>query len=334
MPRWRLRYLVCFVDRLMESSRSSTVLVLVTLAAVASAAMTCNPAIKSTLGRAPTPVEMAQLWREPKDIARRDLFHGAGGEKLQPKPKARFKFKAKDTSGYSPGYDVIDANGLEWSVKQGNEAQTEVVASRLYWAVGYHQPPVYFVPEWTLEGGDAEKQPSGRFRADLPEWKVARDWSLHENPFVGTQPYRGLLVLHVITNSWDLKTSQNKVYEARSERVEPRRMYVVRDLGATFGRPRWPDGTRNNPEHYEEHGFIKSVNGKQVEFEYVGRHAELFKQIRTDDVCWTSQLLSRLSEKQKLDAFRAAAYPDATARRFIARFDAKIADGLKLCASR
>ncbi|MGH9312398.1 MAG: hypothetical protein ACRD09_12045 [Vicinamibacterales bacterium] len=307
---------------------------LVTLAVVASAAMTCNPAIKSTLRRPPTAAEMAQLWQEPKDLERRDLFYGVGGEKLAPEPKAAYKFRVKDTSGYSPGYEVIDANGREWSVKQGDEGQTEVVASRLYWAVGYHQPPAYFVPEWTLEGGDVAEQTSGRFRPELPQWKVAGDWSLHENPFVGTQPYRGLLVLHLITNSWDIKTAQNKVYEATAERLQPRRMYIVRDLGATFGRPRWPDGSRNNPEHYEEHPFIKSVNGARVDFPYGGRHQELFKQIRTQDVCWTSRLLSRLSEKQKRDAFRAAAYPDQTAGRFLARLDAKIAEGLKLCASR
>ena len=144
------------------------------------------------------------------------------------------------------------------------------MASRLYWAVGYHQPPTYFVPEWTLEGGDVRQQTSGRFRPELPEWKVAGDWSLHENPFVGTQPYRGLLVLHVITNSWDIKQAQNKIYEATVERLQPRRLYVVRDLGATFGRPRWPDGSRNNPEHYEEHPFIKGVNGNRVEFSVRG----------------------------------------------------------------
>lgn len=312
--------------------RSSAVLAV--LAVFASAAMTCNPPIKSTLNRPPTAAEMAQLWQEPRDLARRDLFYGVGGAKLAPEPRTTFTFKAKDTSGYSPGYDVVDGNGLEWSVKQGDEGQTEVVASRLYWALGYHQPPTYFVPEWTLEGGDVRQQLSGRFRPGLPEWKVAGDWSLHENPFVGTQPYRGLLVLHVITNSWDIKQSQNKIYEATVERLQPRRLYVVRDLGATFGRPRWPDGSRNNPEHYEEHPFIKSVNGSRVEFSYAGRHQELLKQIRTQDVCWISRLLSRLTEKQKRDAFRAAAYPDDVARRFIVRLDSKISDGLKLCASR
>jgi hypothetical protein len=308
--------------------------VLAVLAVIASVAMTCNPPIKSTLNRPPTAAEMAQLWQEPKDLERRDLFNGVGGAKLAPTPRTTFKFKAKDTSGYSPGYDVVDDKGLEWSVKQGEEGQTEVVASRLYWAIGYHQPPTYFVPGWTLDGGDVRQQPSGRFRPELPQWKVAGDWSLHENPFVGTQAYRGLLVLHVITNSWDIKQDQNKIYEATVGRLQPRRQYVVRDLGATFGRPRWPDGSRNNPAHYEEHPFIKSVNGSRVEFPYAGRHQELLKQIRTQDVCWTSRLLARLTEQQKRDAFRAAAYPDQVARRFIVRLDSKISDGLKLCGSR
>ena len=78
---------------------------------------------------------------------------------------------------------------------------------------------------------------------------------------------------------------------------------------------------------------VASVNGSRVEFSYAGRHQELLKQIRTQDVCWTSRLLSRLTEKQKRDAFRAAAYPDDVARRFIVRLDSKISDGLKLCAS-
>jgi hypothetical protein len=318
----------------MGTFRGTSSVVFAGVAILASAAMTCNPAIKSTLNHPPTPAEMAQLWQEPKDLERRNLFHGVGGEKLAPPQHATFKFKAKDTSGYSPGYDVTDSNGVEWNVKQGDEAQTEVVASRLYWALGYHQPPTYFVTEWKLDGGDVEKQTSARFRPELKDWKVEGDWSLHKNPFVGTQPYRGLLVLHAITNNWDIKETQNKIYEAKVERLQPRRHYVVRDLGATFGRPRWPDGTRNNPDDYEKYPFIKSVNGNKVEFPYTSRHRELFAQIRTQDVCWTARLLARLTDKQKRDAFRAAAYPDQIAQRFIARLDSKVSEGLKLCASR
>lgn len=141
--------------------------VLAVPAVIASAAMTCHPPIKSTLNRPPTAAEMAQLCQAPKDLERRDPFHGVGGARLAPAPHPTFTFKAKDTSGYSPGYDV----------------------------------------------------------------------------------------------------------------------------------------------------------------------EELLRQIRTQDVSWTTRLLSRLTQKQKRDAFRAAAYPDDVARRFIARLDSKISDGLKLCVS-
>ena len=32
-------------------------------------------------------------------------------------------------------------------------AQAEVTASRLVWALGFHQPAVYFLEKWTLAGG-------------------------------------------------------------------------------------------------------------------------------------------------------------------------------------
>ena len=50
--------------------------------------------------------------------------------------------------------DHTQANdGVEWSVKLGPEAHTEVVLSRVLSAVGYHQPPVYYLPAWQLGGG-------------------------------------------------------------------------------------------------------------------------------------------------------------------------------------
>ena len=78
---------------------------------------------------------------------------GRGGQALAPSGETEYEFKATDTTGYSPGYDVVDAKGRKWDVKTGDEGQPEVMASRLLWAVGYHQPIVYFVPEWTDEAG-------------------------------------------------------------------------------------------------------------------------------------------------------------------------------------
>lgn len=318
MPRTNCRQLV---------HRETAVLLLL----VAGAAIACaEPHIRRTARRAPTATQMAELWIEPANIAARDLFWGPGGRALAPANGSTFKFKEQDTSGFSPGFTVEDADGREWSAKQGPEAQTEVVASRIFWAVGYHQPPTYFVAEWTVDGGlSSGPQTSARFRPDIG--KVVGDWSLHENPFVGTQPYRGLLVLQVMLNNWDIKPSQNKIYEFDEPRDGARRWYVARDLGATFGRPRWPDGTRSNPDHFDEHPFIIGFDGNRPRFADQGRHDELLQQIRRRDVRWIAQRLSRLTDRQLADAFRAAGYPDATANRFITRLKAKIAEGLAAC---
>jgi hypothetical protein len=289
-----------------------------------------EPNIVRTSPKPPGQAQLAQLWAEPADIAARDLFYGPGGKDLAPTPGATFKFQEEDITGYSRGYDVEDAEGRDWSVKLGPEAQTEPVASRIYWAVGYHQPPTYLVAEWTLDGGRAEgPQSPARFRPDIG--KVVGDWSLHQNPFVGTQPYRGLLVLHVILNNWDIKRSQNKVYEFERAREGARRWFVVRDVGATFGKPRWPSGTRGNPDHFDEHPFIRRVAGDRVEFADQGRHDELLEQVRRQDVRWISQRLAQITDSQWRDAFRAGGYSDATARRFIQRTKQKIADGLGVC---
>jgi hypothetical protein len=289
-----------------------------------------EPKIKRTIPRPPTSAMMAELWVEPKDIASRDLFWGPGGRDLAPTPGSTFKFKEQKVGGYSPGFTVKDATGQEWSAKEGPEAQTEVVASRIYWAAGFHQPPTYFVAEWNLENGPAPRQQtSARFRPDIG--KVVGDWSLHQNPFVGTQPYRGLLVLTVILNNWDIKKEQNKIYTFDRPRDGARRWFVSRDLGATFGRPRWPDGSRSNPQDFETHPFILRFEGDRPVFPYQGRHDELLQQIRRRDVRWMSERLARISDRQLADAFRAGGYPDDVAGRFIKRLKEKIADGLAVC---
>lgn len=289
-----------------------------------------EPKIVRTNPRTPSAATMAQLWVEPKDIASRNLFWGSGGTAMAPEKGSTFTFKDLKVGGYSPGFTVKDPKGRQWSAKQGPEAQTEVVASRIYWAVGYHQPPTYFLPEWNLEGGpSAGRQNSARFRPDIG--KVLGDWSLHQNPFVGTQPYRGLLVLTVILNNWDIKEEQNKIYAFDEPREGARRWFVSRDLGATFGRPRWPDGSRSNPEDFEKHPFLLGFDGDRALFAYQGRHGELLQQVRRRDVRWMSERLARITDSQFADAFRAGGYPADTAGRFIRRLKEKIAEGLAAC---
>ena len=117
------------------------------------------------------PAVIDELWQEPADFTTRDLFHCTRGSRLLPKDR-RFTFVARDTSGWSPGFDVRDQNGLEWSVKLGPEAQSEVVSSRILWAMGFHQPPAYYMETWSLAGQITGPQDPGRFRPSLPGQEV------------------------------------------------------------------------------------------------------------------------------------------------------------------
>jgi hypothetical protein len=281
------------------------------------------------------PPAMAQLWSEPADLTRRDLFHGPGGEALMPDPGTKFTFIAKDTTGFSPGWDVRDIPGMKWDVKQGPEAQSEVVASRIVWALGYHQPPMYHVDQWTLVGGDASgPQPPGRFRPELPGWKEQGTWSWARNPFVGTPPFRGLIVLMHILNNWDLLDGNTALYQVDEPVNGARTLYVVKDLGAALGHARSLPGkaTRNHLEDFETQGFIKGVDKDgYVRFDDTRWHHEpLYERLTPADVRWTCQRLDRLTAQQWQAVFRAARYEQAVADRFIRKIHEKVRLGLAL----
>jgi hypothetical protein len=288
-----------------------------------------------TPANAPRP-DLAQLWSEPAGIAERDLFYGPGGPALMPLPSSLFTLIGKDPKGFSPGYDVRDTPGMKWSVKYGPEAQSEIVASRIVWALGYHQPPTYHVTEWRLIGGDiaADAAPPARFRPEPPEWQRKGSWSWARNPFVGTQPYRGLIVLMHILSNWDLLDENTATYAVDVPVSGARTLYVVQDLGAALGKTKAlpASGVRNDIDAFEKQGFIKGV-GKDG---YVRlddthwRHEKLYDQITPEDIRWTCERLSRLSPGQWRDAFRAAHYDPVLAERFIHRLQEKVQMGLML----
>ena len=52
----------------------------------------CATPLLSTLKGPATPAQSAELWEEPKDLARRDLFDGPWGKDLAPNPTATYTF--------------------------------------------------------------------------------------------------------------------------------------------------------------------------------------------------------------------------------------------------
>ena len=304
----------------------------------------CSRSVRKVEVTRDKPAEIAELWQEPGDLASRDLFHGAGGAEALP-AQTEFAFVAADTTGYSPGFDVKDAKGIEWSVKTGPEAQSEVVSSRVLWAIGFHQPPTYYLPKWSLTGTVSGPQEPGRFRPSLKGQEVIGDWSWYENPFVGRREFGGLVVANLILNNWDWKTSNNKLYRLASPVEGVSRWFVVRDLGAALGKTKYPhvlkffrlrgfgQGTRNNIVDFEEQGFIKGATAEKVEFDYRGIYRDVLNTVTPADVQWACSRLAKLTDKQWQDAFRAAGYSQDVADRFIAKLKQKIAQGLALGAS-
>src|SRR5688500_16774912 len=190
-----------------------------TLAIVPAACVSAKRPVKAN---SPVPPG-ASLWQEPSDLATRDLFLGPWGAEHAPDPKATFTLVERKHTGVNLGMTVRDPKGREWSVKQpypGNmdsEAPVEVTLSRLLSAIGYHQPPVYYLPAFTLKDDFGTRvETGGRFRLKLEELDDTGPWKWEDNPFVGSRPYQGLLALLVMFNSTDMKNSNNTLYEYKN----------------------------------------------------------------------------------------------------------------------
>ena len=190
----------------------------------------CTPELRPT--QAPELVQIEELWERPDELAERDLFNGPWGIRNAPAADEVYTFIRFKTGGPNPGMTVTDPRGREWRVKQaprdgrGHEGPIEVVLSRVLSGVGYHQPPVYFLPEFRLQDGSGTRiEPWGRFRLELESLKDGGSWSWQQNPFVGMKPYQGLLVILLLFNSSDLKNSDNTLYELSTE-FGPKRWFV------------------------------------------------------------------------------------------------------------
>ena len=286
--------------------------------------------------------EPAELWQEPTDLVARDLFYGPGGKELAPpSTDGTYQFVAYKATGTNPGYDVRDATGRLWSVKLGIEAQSEVTASRILWAMGFHQPPTYFVHSFKLTGMDAGVKEVARFRTEFDRYKAIDNWSWYDNAFKNTRAFKGLLVAQLVLNNWDLKTPNNRTYEANDATVMPKKLYMVRDVGASLGHSKQSpifnmlgtpgsQGSKNDVDDFVAQGFIKKADGEKVSFDYRGLNQALVDTITASDVVWACELLSRISDDQWQYAFKAGAFPQENADRYIAKIKEKIAQGLAL----
>ncbi len=262
------------------------------------------------------------FWRAPEDIEQRNLLAGAGGEEMKP-DISRLTFIEQKTGGFSTKYRVRDAKGNEGIAKIGKEAQTDTAANRLLWALGYETEIAYLVPKAKIEGkGEYENV---RLEARPKEIKRAGNWMWENNPFMGTPEFKGLKILMVMINNWDMKDDNNEILAMRGDTTgEGQLRYIISDLGASFGKTGgFLSRNRNNPDSYQKSVFIKKVNGDVIDFSYSGKNQKLFEGLTVADAAWLSAWLKRLSDDQIRDAFRAANYPAEDVETLTATFRAR-----------
>jgi hypothetical protein len=282
--------------------------------------------------------ELALLWREPNDIRSRNLFYGPGGK--QHEPHGPFKFVEEDPAGTNPKYVVRDRDNIKWTVKLGMEARPETVASRLVWAVGYFTNEDYFLQDLQVAGmpphvkrgaeliGPGGIMHAARLKRHIEGQKKIENWKWRDEAFAGTRELNGLKVMMALINNWDLKDENNEVY---SEKDSPDRLYVISDLGASFGATglSFPfSHSKGNLSAYAHSKFITRISPEYVDFRTPSRPALIYAfnlpgflgRVRLDglahhipraDAAWIGHVLARLSPAQIQDAFRAAGFEPA-----------------------
>ena len=319
-----------FIGKSLTGSRRATLLIILALCSSAMAAQ-AKDAIREA-----KPV----LWHNPGDISSKDLLNGPGGKADH--PRLPVTFLEEDKGGHNSKFEVEDSAGTKWKAKLGIEAQPEIVATRLLWAVGYFTNQNYFVLDLEVQGLPAHLH-RGQGHVTSPnhvekvrlqrhlEGKKTGQWSWGDDRLKHTREYNGLRVMMALISNWDLKHENNAIYSDNNGNER----FLVTDLGTAFGASgdRWTEAqSKNNLKAYESSKFITRETSTHVSFSfprfppflYIFDLPHFVHQVRMrsvgndvprEDAKWIGSLLAQLSAKQIQDAFEAGGYSaqDATA---------------------
>jgi hypothetical protein len=311
--------------------RTKIFILVILLALPTSAAIQQAKQTNREKGKHTANVPAAVLWRAPQDLKARNLRYGPAG--LAGQPKGRFRFIEEDKDGTNPKFVVEDGHGVRWKAKLGEEARSETAATRLLWAVGYFSDESYYLPQMRVSGlpqlkrGQEFVSANGTVRGVRLERvdkgiKKVGNWSWSDNPFAGTKEFDGLRIMMALLNNWDLKNSNNGIYNVRGRELH----YVVTDLGATFGKTggNW-SRSKSDVQDFVKSKFIEEVEPTKVDLVMNTRPPLLYavalpyfyKRSRMETVTedipfaharWLGGWLAKLSTAQISDAFRGAGY--------------------------
>ena len=282
-----------------------------------------------------------KIWEDRGPTEQLDLFWGGGSaERL---PAGPFTFVAEDLGGTNPKANVRDVNGVLWGVKWDEEAQAEVAASRLAWAMGLHVDETYYVEKATILfprgqrpafqriGSFIDKQgnlkSAARFKRWVPDQKIKGEWAFDGNPFMSEDGYSVLVLMNVIMANWDAKDSNNKLLSV-PEATGSTDWYMVGDYGACFGKM----GGRTSHSKYRLRDFeanppvVRSVSGDTVYLEFKGRNASAHASVPLEGARFFASRAAELTHAQVEDAFRAANANEQELRGFADAVYARIRD--------
>ena len=257
------------------------------------------------------------------DLSARDLFNGPWGAAHAPDPDAVYTYVRPKKGGINPGMIVRDPQGREWHVKQpphtvkATEGPVEVMLSRVLSALGYHQPPVYYLPSFTMRDGSGTHRERADASVSTSEHEESRRLVVAAEPLRRHAAVQGLLVILLMFNSSDLKNSNNTLYDVRGPdgRASP-----GTSCATSARRSARPDGSgpcatirisSSASVHHRRPPRVRAVRLSRLA-SGTGSRPHHARRCRLGE-----PLLSGLSDRQWRDAFRAGGYTPDVADRFI-----------------
>ena len=254
---------------------------------------------------------------------------------------------------------------MTWRVKLGKEAQTETVATRLVWAVGYFAEEAHYFKSAKIKnlprlsrGNEfirGNEVIGARFEPRRKNVIRGNVWDWNKNPFANTYELNGLKILMILLNNYDAGKENNRImYVSNNNTGRYEARYVVTDLGATLGKADGIGGNRskNNLRDFLSTRFVMGVKNGVVDFDYDTRPTGLgiltifhpgyyrgqvkkeksMRNIPVEHARWIGSLLSQLTDKQLGDMFRAARYDDLTTKSYVKTFRERINQLTRLTA--
>ena len=256
------------------SSRSSLVVALVACADTPHAQPQSGPA-----------ADIAELWQEPTDLlAARSAAAARAARRWRRRRTARSNSSPSRRRAPIPATTCKDASGrhVEREARHrgavGSDRVAHPVGDGLSAAGDLFRPAVH-AHRRRRRREDQRAVPHRHSSSGAS----TGEWSWYENPFVNTQPFRGLDRRADGAEQLgpeDRRTTGSTKRPIR--RPVPRRQFMVRDVGSSLGHSkqfrlfamlgtRGRQGSKNDVDDFEQQGFIEKVEGNKVELR-LSRH--------------------------------------------------------------